>query len=450
MTSLRCILRLLFGTLLSFCLVYLFAAPTAAAAQSAKERVSGRWVSHSNGPTLMVFVHGLTGGPATWRNDKSPEWPEIVARDSLFKSADVYVAEYSSSYFGAGQTPPKIAQALTNKLRADDVNIAQYQNVVFVAHSLGGIVVREFVLADANKDIRSKIKALFLFAVPGEGSEIANWAGLLPASETVLSLQQKKLYGSYLDDLSKRWTDAGLKSISSYCAYESLGVPIGPVNLIVVSPRSAGELCNARLQKIEANHLNIVKPRGAGDVRHLWLRNWYRKEFPNSTISELVERNASVLLTTCGVDRYGRDFQAAITNETYLTGFSIRISQELPQTWHPRDVRFLWDKYPPKIIVIHLSCFQSGVEENSPRVIDERDRNFLQFLRSLERYNVKILVYSRAFASVPTHLDTHRIVQTLQSSGRLKKLPIFSVWAFSSDLKQRVAYRKTLAAMLSH
>lgn len=417
-----------------------------ASAPTVGPQVSGRWVSQNGSQTLIVFVHGLTGGSDTWRRETGPEWPQILAKDPLFSGADVYVAEYHSALWGTGPTPPAIASALAAKLRATNVNASKYQSIVFVAHSLGGIIAREAILRDAV--LQRNVKALYLFAVPSEGSSIANLGALLPSSKIVASLKETRAYGSYLDGVSKRWINSGLTSVRSYCAYETRALKIGPLKTIVVTPRSAAELCTTGLRSIEADHVDIVKPSGPNDIRHQWLRNWYKDTFPNAALAAQAEADSPVLLATCRVDRYGREFQAAIATEAEASRISLRLSDELPSKWEPRAKRFLWEKYQPRVIVIHLSCFQEGGESNTQASLVDRDIDFLNMLKTLEPYRTKVLVYSRAFASVPKHLDDTSIMKRFKATRRLEKFAISATRAFADDPKQRAAFRIKLSTML--
>lgn len=438
-----------------FCLICIFLSP-AIAAQPIDAKMSGEWIKPQDGKpdggkTIIVFVHGLTGDFSTWSRRKNEQgWPEIVAKDQLFSDADVYKVQYASSFFGKGLKPPQIAVALASKLRSKEVNISRYENIVFVAHSLGGIIVRELVLSRANDDLRPNIKALFFFAVPGGGAEIANWGALFPASEVVRFLQNRRIYGDYLDQLSKKWINLeGKDSIKTYCAYESKGLRIGMIRAVrVVHPRSAERLCTDSFQEIEADHLEIVKPVGPNDISHIWLRTWYQHSFPNSILALSKEENRPVLFATCAVESYGKSNQAAIAKETASAGSTMRISQELPHDWNVQSLRYLWQKFEPRVIVIHLSCFREIPLKHEDYQFKERDQDFLGMLKTLEPFRVKVLVYSQAFGNDPRHLDSSSIVNRFQVAGRLKKFPTSLVRSFSGDAQRRNAFRAELIAML--
>src|SRR6202011_3058905 len=68
----------------------------------------------------------------------------------------------------------------------------------------------------------------------------------------------------YLADLQRQWL-AAMFVIPSYCAYEKRKT----FGLSIVSQASAASLCTRRLDPIDANHIDIVKPSSIRDPSYL-------------------------------------------------------------------------------------------------------------------------------------------------------------------------------------
>jgi hypothetical protein len=50
---------------------------------------------------VVVFVHGIFGdSDSTWRYSPRVYWPRLLLTDEAFQDSDIYVASYSSPYFG--------------------------------------------------------------------------------------------------------------------------------------------------------------------------------------------------------------------------------------------------------------------------------------------------------------------------------------------------------------
>lgn len=124
-------------------------------------------------PTV-VFVHGImSDGASGWKNTKTGAyWPQLAA-DEL-SDAGVYVFSYHSRAFGGRFRVTDAADALWDELKRH--NILQSRIVVFVCHSMGGIVTRR-LLVQRQGEIAEQgtVIGLFLVASPSAGSAWANF-----------------------------------------------------------------------------------------------------------------------------------------------------------------------------------------------------------------------------------------------------------------------------------
>jgi len=134
--------------------------------------------------------------------------------------------------------------------------VVNYQQIVFVAHSMGGLVVlRELI---SYPDLLNKVPLIVLYAVPQEGAEIAR-IGSLFLNNPGLSEMIPADSNGYLESLTIDWKNITRLPMHPHviCGYEKL-----PTHNIMVVPRtSASRFCDDNPVAIEGtNHETIVKP----------------------------------------------------------------------------------------------------------------------------------------------------------------------------------------------
>jgi pimeloyl-ACP methyl ester carboxylesterase len=231
---------------------------------------------HGN-PIVVVFVHGVFGTKDdTWLNPGSgASFPELLANDPELKGKlDVFAFEYFTPRFGAAPSIADLADQLRGAL--DDHRIFEdHKQTVFLAHSMGGIIVRQFILN--NPDRMSKVPMIFFYATPTNGSDlasIAKFASANPQFRGMVPLESNDL----LQSIQSMWLNSDkAKTIASYCGVEEL-----PTLGVMVVPRSsATSLCNRGLDPFSTDHINIVKPTDRSDPRYTRFVSALRKEVPS-------------------------------------------------------------------------------------------------------------------------------------------------------------------------
>mgnify|MGYP002083479794 CR=1 FL=1 len=125
---------------------------------SNESRLPGYVVKRQSGTNrVLVLVHGLTGnGKSSWTSTNGTYWPDLMRDDPVFREFDIYVYQYETRLFGNCLPITDIANNMRVHLKNDDV-LAGHEQVVFMAHSMGGLVVRQFLLRnreEANKRTR--------------------------------------------------------------------------------------------------------------------------------------------------------------------------------------------------------------------------------------------------------------------------------------------------------
>lgn len=196
----------------------------------------------------VVAVHGLQGHPfRTWTHENGNLWLKDDLPEDV-PSARILTFGYDSTiaFSRSVATIEDIALQLLAGLRIERENdkaIEARRPVVFVCHSLGGIVVKKaLVLAHERssnsgfKDILDNTKAIAFLAVPHRGSKTADYAHTLANALKVASIGTSantallaglKKNSPMLEDISKQFVERG-KYLRIYTFYEikkMLGMP---------------------------------------------------------------------------------------------------------------------------------------------------------------------------------------------------------------------------------
>jgi predicted alpha/beta hydrolase family esterase len=237
----------------------LFVAMSSAALSLAQEPTnvispSSHYVSNNNNSRVIVFVHGLNGNARdTWLFDPTHYWPQMIADDPSFADTDIYAASYPTPTRGNHMSVNDLISYLSDELEADGV-FSKHKQVLFVAHSLGGIVVQELLLTYRDKNLASKVPFIYLYATPQTGSDLANIGKIFKPDPLIKELAHGD--GNFvLSSMDNAWLHSGFQSIKRYCAYETQTEK----GFKVVGRESATRGCDDYVA-IDSNHRNIVKP----------------------------------------------------------------------------------------------------------------------------------------------------------------------------------------------
>lgn len=214
------------------------------------------WVHRAtpNARVAVVFVHGLFGSTtSSWVNGNGRRFFDFVeAHEGVGDRVDIFAFGFTSEMFGSGSLDIREA---ANKMEASLKfhGVWNYPTVVFVAHSLGGLVtLRELV---AHPERRDRVPLVVLYATPGFGADIARLGTLAsrnPALRQLLPADENAV----LQQLHQDWQLAERKP-TVVCAYEKAEM----AGRLIVPWTSAVALCDKAEAAIGgANHIDIVKP----------------------------------------------------------------------------------------------------------------------------------------------------------------------------------------------
>ena len=213
-----------------------------------------------------MFVHGIFGSAKdTWTCPHGDfYWPKALLSDPAFADSDVYVAAYDSPYFGNHMTIDEIVSNLANRMQSDSV--FSHREVVFVAHSLGGLIVQRFLIT--HREYAKQVPFIAFYSTPETGAQIAQLAHIFSA-DPLLKEMLPGPENDYLLNLENEWIAANF-STKRYCAYEKK-----PTKGIWVVDRLSGtrNCTNKTPIPINEDHINIVKPCSTQDDAYITLKN---------------------------------------------------------------------------------------------------------------------------------------------------------------------------------
>jgi len=316
---------------------------------------------------VIVFVHGLHGSHESWRAANGAYWPDMVRTDPRFAYSDVEVAEYPTPASNGRMSSVQLADALFAHLRQD--HVWEHREVVFIAHSLGGILVEEMLLKHPAEAAR--VRFIVSYGTPHEGSLVARIASLYDRDPLLNDLSDAG-DNTLLTQLEGNWRGrASVNGIHRFCAYESEDTApqdgIGRylrTHARVVSYFSATYGCDVTTppQEIHADHVNMIRPLDRKSTAYDFFYRVYRD---NPILEERTVTRDNViagLQAGCGRSNANSDLQVPVALDSALRERVVAAAASLIDAANLRDV----DPDPPVVTrvdpngVAHVSYGFSG------------------------------------------------------------------------------------------
>lgn len=234
---------------------------------------------------VLIFVHGfLSDSDSCWRNGNGVSWPEIVKRDQNFPPCGISTFSYESKLTGRRYSITDAADLLWEQLK-DKGLLTPDRPLVFVCHSMGGIVVRRLLVKQQVEFARSGAGSvgLFLVASPTMGSRWASW--LRPVSELMrhdqgmaLSSQENNTWLHELRQDFVKLTDNGPLKIFGKELIEAEPVAFRWIPWLPPVVRSIeGAILFADPVKVAgSDHFSVAKPVHEAAIQNVALRNFVR------------------------------------------------------------------------------------------------------------------------------------------------------------------------------
>jgi pimeloyl-ACP methyl ester carboxylesterase len=237
--------------------------------------MEGIWITPQTNGTAVVFVHGLfSSGAKCWTNSNGAYWPSLLAQDASLGGTGVYVYSYQTDLHSGSYKISDIADDLKERFSEDQLWDAN--NIVFVCHSMGGLVARRLIVArEADFMAWGGKIGLFLVASPSLGSEWANWLGKLSRAighSQAVALQAGE-DNAWLHDLDRDFQNLNASRRLSITGKELIeDKPLFFRSLFLrkqlVPPHSAAKYFGEAYKVPGTDHCSIASPADAKAIQH--------------------------------------------------------------------------------------------------------------------------------------------------------------------------------------
>jgi len=257
------------------------------------------WFLYNDSDTVFIFVHGiLSDSRDAWffvgdENNQPTYWPNLVGTPS-FDNPSIFLGGFYTEALSGDYTIRDAAEELYSHLSVSkppaSTPVLAKKNIVFIAHSLGGIAVRH-MLTKRKEAFQGKFVGLVLVASPSLGAQDAerlNFVLDLVNSEMGKELKWKD---PRLVELDKDFRNlVGIEVIENHFYTKYLFLFDRKV---VVDEESGGRYFGAPIRIGGSDHSTIAKPKNENDQMHVVLRRFYEQKFKPLVIdnSNTEERN---------------------------------------------------------------------------------------------------------------------------------------------------------------
>jgi pimeloyl-ACP methyl ester carboxylesterase len=265
-----------------------------------------RGMSEKKNQKLIIFVHGVFSNSSdTWGDvEGGTTWPAMVREDLRFKDFDIYLFNYHTAHFTSEQMIHEIASRGMDTLK-DSEDFEQYQEIYFIAHSMGGLVAKS-LLTHLNRGndvpLLRRVKALITLGTPSQGASLTVLGQLIFRNPQLKDMEPKHL-NAWLSDMEKSWNQLMDDRKESqypraYCAYETRPYFLG---YIVVPQEAAVSRCDGDAQGLPLDHSQLAKPTSMNDDPYKWVMdkvNKVSREVPSKRFVVLAKFKKEAVLDT--------------------------------------------------------------------------------------------------------------------------------------------------------
>jgi hypothetical protein len=237
--------------------------------------MQGKWLRKPTDGTAIVFVHGiLSTGESCWQNENGTYWPALLRDEPKFPDIGIYVYTYETDIFSGTYSLNDVVDDLKERLLTLD-KVIDSRRIVFVCHSMGGIVVRKLLVermadfADRNINV-----GLYLVASPSLGSDYANWLKPLAifmghTQADALRFSQNNIWLNGLDKEFMNLKESDRLKIQGKELIEDKFIVLkGFWRKQVVEPFAGARYFGERYKVPASDHFSIAKPKDRTADQH--------------------------------------------------------------------------------------------------------------------------------------------------------------------------------------
>lgn len=241
----------------------------------------------------IVFLHGFRSSSeeAFGQYSHSSSMSSKIRSSSAWltngkelKDSTLVFVDYPAGFCDR-QTLPRLANRVKTDLSLANV-FENHEHVVFIAHSLGGLVAKKLIL-DMDESERERVAGIVLLGVPSDGSSVADAAEWLRLGRNCSLLRDLTSLSenSILQDLTFEWSalmraPEGPDRVELHCGYELLPTS----GRVVVPQERVDQVCDSSFA-FNYNHSDMSNP-VAGSTELGWVFQSIAQSVDNNIISD--------------------------------------------------------------------------------------------------------------------------------------------------------------------
>lgn len=253
----------------------------------------------------------------TWKRDRfTKSLPELIGSDQDIDGFDVYTFGYKTGFTPGQYDFKQIAKILYSDIKAEFSG----REIVFVGHSMGGLVIQQYIIDrfKANEEINLKqIKGAVFLCVPFKGAPLAGFFSSF--NKQIRSLRKNS---DHLKELEEDWTTYTFRG----------GSKIVPKNMVhsipqllmygaqdgVVKEQSSSplHLDDAIKYTVDVDHKGVCKI-DEGDTIY--------KHIKDFLLNQVKESKHSMMLSIQGYDKQKGDGEGVTLDWTPLFKYKPRL-----------------------------------------------------------------------------------------------------------------------------
>lgn len=236
------------------------------------------FVSQNHHKDLILFVHGFTGDTSTWFNKQHGSFPELLLEeDKISSQFDVAHFSYytkllnlfskTSNFFNIakilfGTSHGKLKKNISideiaNLLRTEiRFKLQNYDNIIIIAHSMGGLVAKSCIVQDIQENLPSKIKLFISLAVPHMGADMATYGKLISSN---IQIENLAPLNKFIHEINNIWLKTTLRPETKY--FYGVHDDVVAKTSSVPTDKDAMDVI-----PVDENHISISKPEGMGST----------------------------------------------------------------------------------------------------------------------------------------------------------------------------------------
>lgn len=226
----------------------------------------------SNSSSLILFIHGFTGGADTWNDSKNTSFPNLMSQDEdISKNHDVaqftYFSKLTNLYAKVSNTSKLIKklfstshgklrknssiEEISNLLRTEiRFRLEKYDTIIVIAHSMGGLVTKSAIVKDLEDKSLSKIKLFVSLAVPHQGAKLATYGNLVSNN---LQIENLAPLNDFIHKTNDYWLKTNLRPDTKY--FYGLSDGVVSKTSAVPADKEVSDII-----PVDEDHSSITKP----------------------------------------------------------------------------------------------------------------------------------------------------------------------------------------------